>query len=131
MLAKGLSLQKGQLEKRNQSSAYPDNDHSLTSPSPPPDAKLTPSGPMPIVASGCQAAPPIFSECPLLVDIGLRFGMSQTLQSPVQEAVRRYCELGEKRIHDRGLSSPNWDPRLLNVCRTGQHRRDALWCHLP
>lgn len=41
--------------------------------------------------------------------------MSQTFTAPVQEEVKMYCEFGENRMVDNGLSSPNCDPRLLNV----------------
>jgi hypothetical protein len=46
--------------------------------------------------------------------------MSHSLTAPVHEAVKMYCELGENRMVDNGLSSPNCEPRLLNVCH-GEH----------
>jgi hypothetical protein len=95
---------------------YSDKDQSFTSPSPPPVAKFRPSSLMPTVAEGCHAAPPILSVCPLFVDTAFRFGRSQIFESPVQDVVRMYCELGEKRNVDSGRSSPNWDPRLLKDC---------------
>jgi hypothetical protein len=90
------------------------NDHSLTSPSPPPVAKFRPSSLIPTVADGCHAAPPTLSVCPLFVDTAFKLGKSQTLESPVHDVVRMYCEFGEKRNVDSGRSSPNCDPRLLN-----------------
>lgn len=106
---------------------YPDKDQSLTSPSPPPVAKLTASSLAPTVANGCQAAPPTFSVCPLFVEMGLRFGRSQSFVSPVQEVVRMYWEDGEKRMVDKGRSSPNWEPKLLNDCR--KVRGSISVCH--
>lgn len=94
---------------------HPLSDHSLTSPSPPPVAKFNPSALAPIVADGCQAAPPTLSVCPLFVDTALRFGRSHNLASPVHDVVKTYCELGEKRNVDSGRSSPNCDPRFVNV----------------
>jgi len=41
--------------------------------------------------------------------------MSHNLTAPVQDEVRIYWEFGEKRIVDKGRSSPNCEPRLLNV----------------
>lgn len=95
----------------------PDKDQSFTSPSPPPVAKLTASSLAPTVANGCQAAPPTLSVCPLFVETGLRFGRSQSFVSPVQDVVRMYWEDGEKRMVDKGRSSPNWEPKLLNDCQ--------------
>ena len=108
---------------------YSDKDQSLTSPSPPPVAKFRPDLLMPTVAEGCHAAPPILSVCPLFVDTAFKFGRSQIFESPVQDVVRMYCELGEKRSVDSGRSSPNWDPRLLKDCgvslATGPKRHDS------
>ena len=88
-------------------STYDAIDHNLTSPSPPPVAILTAELVCPNVADGCQAAPPMRSECPRLVDTSLRLGRSQILDDPVHEDVRRSFELGEKRMVERGRSSPN------------------------
>lgn len=96
---------------------HPSRDQRLTLPSPPPVAKLRPSEPIPIVASGCHAAPPTLSEWPRLVDTAFRLGRSHSFASPVHDVVRTYFELGEKRSVDKGRSSPNWDPRLANVYR--------------
>ena len=93
---------------------YSDNDHSLTSPSPPPVAKFSPSSLIPTVADGCHAAPPTLSVCPLFVETAFKLGKSHILESPVHDVVRIYWEFGEKRNVDSGRSSPNCDPRLLN-----------------
>lgn len=40
-------------------------------------------------------------------------------------------ELGEKRMVDSGLSSPNWDPRLVKVYAISvYHKRDRYQTHL-
>jgi hypothetical protein len=112
---------------------YLDKDQSFTSPSPPPVAKFRPSSLMPTVAEGCHAAPPILSVCPLFVDTAFRFGRSQIFESPVQDVVRMYCELGEKRNVDSGRSSPNWDPRLLKdftVSLFSPSKEAQLYLHL-
>lgn len=99
---------------QQQRRTYSDKDHSLTSPSPPPVAKLSPSSDMPTVAEGCHAAPPTLSVCPLFVETEFKLGRSQILESPVHDVVRMYFEFGENRNVDSGRSSPNCDPRLLN-----------------
>lgn len=108
-------IRKARWEKK-EGKTDPDRDQSFTSPSPPPVAKLTASSLAPTVANGCQAAPPTLSVCPLFVEMGLRFGRSQSFVSPVQDVVRMYWEDGEKRMVDKGRSSPNWEPKLLNDC---------------
>jgi hypothetical protein len=81
--------------------------HNLTSPSPPPVAMFRPSSPIPTVAKGCHAAPPIRSVWPRFVVTAFRFGRSHTLASPVHDVVRTSLEFGENRIVDNGRSSPN------------------------
>jgi hypothetical protein len=65
-------------------------------------------------ASGCQARPPMRPVCPFKLPISLQNGIDHNLIAPEKDPVANIFEFGEKFTIEVGLSSTNWEAKLVN-----------------